>query len=256
MATGHGHETQEKELTEEQKAQVEAIRARHRTPEARAEEARVREILDREYRETGTIKTTGDPTTMGDAVAFRRFIMSLRRERERLGLSLGDVAARRDRQGGLEPAGERPAIQPHGEYADPVCPRPRQVPGLGSDRRRYPGSEFAGLGLTAVGRSDRPFSTRFGRCVAMRLKSGPRRPPTPDRRHHPIRPAIADPRSRRIKGVPPGKQDPIRTFRRRLANPSFDDKVPGGGGGGGEGTGFLICMTSRIGLIPGKGGGK
>ena len=93
MATGHTHKTQEKEFTEEQKARIEAIRAKHRTPEARAEEDRVREILDREYRETGTIKTTGDPTTMGDAVSFRRFIMSLRRERERLGLSLSDVAA-------------------------------------------------------------------------------------------------------------------------------------------------------------------
>jgi ribosome-binding protein aMBF1 (putative translation factor) len=94
MATGHTHKTQEKEFTEEQKARIEAIRAKHRTPEARAEEDRVREILDREYRETGTIKTAGDPTTMGDAVSFRRFIMSLRRERERLGLSLSDVAAR------------------------------------------------------------------------------------------------------------------------------------------------------------------
>jgi DNA-binding XRE family transcriptional regulator len=94
MATGHSHETQGKGLTDEQKARVEAIRARHRTPEARAEEARLRDILDREYRETGTIKTTGDATTMGDLVAFRRFIMSLRRERERLGLSLREVAER------------------------------------------------------------------------------------------------------------------------------------------------------------------
>jgi transcriptional regulator with XRE-family HTH domain len=94
MATGHTHGMREKPLTDEQKARVEAIRARHRTPEARAAEAKVREILDREYRETGTLKTTGDDTTMGEMVAFRRFIMSLRRERERLGLSLSDVAAR------------------------------------------------------------------------------------------------------------------------------------------------------------------
>jgi ribosome-binding protein aMBF1 (putative translation factor) len=77
-----------------QKARVEAIRARHRTPEARAEEARVRDALEREYRETGTLKTTGERTTMGDLVSFRRFVMSLRRERERLGLSLADVAER------------------------------------------------------------------------------------------------------------------------------------------------------------------
>jgi hypothetical protein len=56
------------------------------------EETRVREMLDREYRETGTIKTTGDGTTMGDLVAFHRFVMRLRAERERQGLSLADMA--------------------------------------------------------------------------------------------------------------------------------------------------------------------
>jgi uncharacterized protein YnzC (UPF0291/DUF896 family) len=44
-------------LTPEQRARVEAIIARYRTPEARAEEVRERELLDREYRETGTIST-------------------------------------------------------------------------------------------------------------------------------------------------------------------------------------------------------
>jgi ribosome-binding protein aMBF1 (putative translation factor) len=82
------------DLTPEQRARVEAIRAKNRTPEARTEEARSRETLDREHRETGTIKTTGDRTTMGELVAFRRFVMALRRERERLGLSLADVAER------------------------------------------------------------------------------------------------------------------------------------------------------------------
>ena len=52
----------------------------------------MRETLEREYRETGTLKVAGDGTTMGDLVSFRRFILSLRRERERLGLSLADVA--------------------------------------------------------------------------------------------------------------------------------------------------------------------
>ncbi len=94
MATGRTHEMRETELTADQKVRVEAIRARHRTPEARAEEARLREALQREYRETGSLKTTGDGTTMGDLVGFRRFIMSLRRERERLGLSLAEVAQR------------------------------------------------------------------------------------------------------------------------------------------------------------------
>ena len=76
------------DLTPEQRARVEAIRAKNRTPEARTEEARNREPLDREHRETGTIKTTGDRTTMGELVAFRRFVMALRRERERLGALL------------------------------------------------------------------------------------------------------------------------------------------------------------------------
>jgi ribosome-binding protein aMBF1 (putative translation factor) len=94
MATDQARQPRESELTLEQQARVDAIRARHRTPEARAEEARLREVLAREFQETGTLKTTGDGTTMGDLVAFRRFVMSLRRERERLGLSLADVAER------------------------------------------------------------------------------------------------------------------------------------------------------------------
>jgi ribosome-binding protein aMBF1 (putative translation factor) len=95
MATpSQARKARESNLTPEQKARVEAIQAKRRTPEARAEEARVRETLNREYRETGTIATTGDGTTMGDLVAFYRFVMGLRRERERLGLSLADVAER------------------------------------------------------------------------------------------------------------------------------------------------------------------
>ncbi len=92
MATDHIRKPLASNLTAEQKARVEAIRAKNRTPEARAAEAQVRDILDREHRETGTIATTGDGTTMWDQVAFRRFIMVLRREREHLGLSLADVA--------------------------------------------------------------------------------------------------------------------------------------------------------------------
>jgi ribosome-binding protein aMBF1 (putative translation factor) len=94
MTTDQARKSQRSNLTPEQQARVEAIRAKHRTPEARAEEKRTRDALDREFRETGTIKTTGDGTTMGDLVAFRRFVMSLRRERERQGLSLADVAER------------------------------------------------------------------------------------------------------------------------------------------------------------------
>src|ERR1700678_4068568 len=92
MATDQDRRRRVTPLTPEEMQRVEAVRARRRTPEARAQEARTRELLEHEKRETGTIETTGDGTTMGDMVAFRRFIMSLRRERERLGLSLNDVA--------------------------------------------------------------------------------------------------------------------------------------------------------------------
>ncbi len=94
MATPLARKACESNLTPEQEARLEAIRAKNRTPAARAEEARVREMLDREYRQTGSIATTGEAATMGDLVAFCRFVMGRRRERERLGLSLNDVAER------------------------------------------------------------------------------------------------------------------------------------------------------------------
>jgi len=94
MATDRAHRPRESDLTPEQREGLEAVRARRRSPEARKEEVRIRDVLEREYRETGTLKTTGDGTTMGELVAFRRFVMSLRREREQLGLSLNDVAER------------------------------------------------------------------------------------------------------------------------------------------------------------------
>ena len=135
MATGPTHRMRDKPLTDELKARVEAIRAKHRTPEARAAEEKVREALDREHRETGTLKTTGDWTTTEEFFAFRRFIMGLRRERERLGLSLNDVAERADiDKGASQPIGKRPAIQPHGQHPDPVRSRAGQVHGLGGER--------------------------------------------------------------------------------------------------------------------------
>ncbi len=94
MATDQVRQPRQSKLTPEQEARVETIRVRNRTPEARDLEAQERQTLKREYLETGTLKTTGDGTTMGDLVGFRRFIMSLRRERQRLGLSLADVAER------------------------------------------------------------------------------------------------------------------------------------------------------------------
>lgn len=93
MAADQAHKPRS-ELGPEQQARIEAARAQCNTPEFRAEEARVRGILDREYRETGTIATTGEATTLEDLTAFRRFAMSLRGERERQGLSLADLANR------------------------------------------------------------------------------------------------------------------------------------------------------------------
>jgi ribosome-binding protein aMBF1 (putative translation factor) len=94
MATDQARRPRESELTPEERMRVEAMRAKHRSPAAREEEAQTRAVLEQEYRKTGNLRTTGDATTMGELVAFRRFIMSLRRERERLGLSLNDVAER------------------------------------------------------------------------------------------------------------------------------------------------------------------
>jgi ribosome-binding protein aMBF1 (putative translation factor) len=94
MATEHIRKPRDSDLTPEQRERVEAVRAKNRSPEHRADESRVRENLERERREKGTLETTGDPTNMGSLVAVRRFAMFLRRERERQGLSLSDVAER------------------------------------------------------------------------------------------------------------------------------------------------------------------
>lgn len=72
----------ERELTPEQRAAVEAVRAKHRTPEYRAEEARVRELVREEF----------PPARMDEETA--EALAALRLERERQGLSLVDVAAR------------------------------------------------------------------------------------------------------------------------------------------------------------------
>jgi ribosome-binding protein aMBF1 (putative translation factor) len=94
MAAEHIRKPRESDLTPAQRARVDAIRAKNRSAEHRADETRVRENLEREYRDKKAFETTGDGTTMGSLVEFRRFVMSLRRERERQGLSLSDVAER------------------------------------------------------------------------------------------------------------------------------------------------------------------
>jgi ribosome-binding protein aMBF1 (putative translation factor) len=69
-------------LTPEQKAAVEAIRAEHATPEYRAEEARIREEVRKEF----------PPLTADEPLL--EVLAALRRERERQGLSLTDIMER------------------------------------------------------------------------------------------------------------------------------------------------------------------
>ena len=65
----------------EQRAALEEVRARHQTPEARAEAARVRAAVQREF----------PPLTADDALLT--LLATLRTERERQGLSLAGVSA-------------------------------------------------------------------------------------------------------------------------------------------------------------------
>jgi ribosome-binding protein aMBF1 (putative translation factor) len=69
-------------MTPEQRAAVEAIRARHATPEYRAEEARIREEVRKEF----------PPLTADEPLLD--VLAALRLERERQGLSLTDVMER------------------------------------------------------------------------------------------------------------------------------------------------------------------
>jgi len=68
--------------------------ARAKQAEFRADERSIRDALERERQEQGTIATTDVPTDPEDAIATARFIGGLRRHREQAGLSLGDVADR------------------------------------------------------------------------------------------------------------------------------------------------------------------
>jgi DNA-binding XRE family transcriptional regulator len=68
--------------------------ARATQAEFRADERAIRDALERERQEQGTIATTDVPTDPEDAIATARFIGGLRQHREQAGLSLGDVADR------------------------------------------------------------------------------------------------------------------------------------------------------------------
>jgi ribosome-binding protein aMBF1 (putative translation factor) len=81
-------------MPRDKRARIEAIIARSQTPEARAKSTADREMLDREYRETGRIATVTEKTTIEDSAAFSQFISRLRDERLARGLSLEQLAAR------------------------------------------------------------------------------------------------------------------------------------------------------------------
>jgi predicted transcriptional regulator len=67
---------------------------RTKQPESRAQERSIRDAVERERREQGTIATTNVPTDPEDAITTARFIGGLRQRREEAGLSLTDVAER------------------------------------------------------------------------------------------------------------------------------------------------------------------
>jgi ribosome-binding protein aMBF1 (putative translation factor) len=70
------------DLSPEERAKVDAFRARHASPQARAEEESVRQSVREEF-----------PPTVPDTETLEA-LAALRRERERLGLSLADVSER------------------------------------------------------------------------------------------------------------------------------------------------------------------
>jgi DNA-binding XRE family transcriptional regulator len=79
-------------LPPEKRAQAELMLAKYQTPEYREAETSVRESLDREYAETGTIAVDRAPISAEDALAFREMLGRLRSAREAKGMSLDDVA--------------------------------------------------------------------------------------------------------------------------------------------------------------------
>jgi len=95
-ATGLSKRTLEalEKMPRDKRVRVEAIIARTQTPEARAKSVADRDILDREYRETGRIATISEKANPEDAVLFRDFIKTLRLERLSRGLSLDQIAMR------------------------------------------------------------------------------------------------------------------------------------------------------------------
>ena len=81
-------------LPPDRRVRAEAIIAQSQAPEARANDATDRAILEREYRETGRISTMGEKLDPDDSVTFRSFVEALRDERLARGISLEELAMR------------------------------------------------------------------------------------------------------------------------------------------------------------------
>jgi hypothetical protein len=81
-------------LPPEKRAEVEEILRRIHSPEYRAREIADRMALDKEYRETGRIRTVGEFLPKDQQESMQAFLATLRARREAAGLSLNDVAER------------------------------------------------------------------------------------------------------------------------------------------------------------------
>lgn len=118
MATGHRRKSLD-DLTPEQRARVDAVRARWTTPEAREAEVRDREALAEEHRLTGRIATV--PLDSEEDQQFRGLARELKEHREKAGLSLAVVAERSGIDQGalsrLENGRGNPTIQTLMRYA-------------------------------------------------------------------------------------------------------------------------------------------
>jgi DNA-binding phage protein len=93
MATGHRRKTYE-DLTPEERAALDAHRARRDAPGVREAEIRDREAIREEHRLTGTIATYDDPAWPEDELRLMKFLGDLKAKREEAGLSLAVVAER------------------------------------------------------------------------------------------------------------------------------------------------------------------
>ena len=102
-------------------------RKTERTPEQMTELRAVRESFQREQPGQDELAASGDydgPFRQGDIMTLLSALATLKRERERQGLSLAEVLGPVGaRQGDDQPAGERQDPEPHGQHPLEVCQR-------------------------------------------------------------------------------------------------------------------------------------